>query len=264
MGYAAGSQNFSGGYTPYVDGTLWVDQISRTGNSVYFSVNVSAHVVGSSQAYWNWPWYVDCICGPVVWRAAKLKPRTNGPIAGIENWLSINAGDNFRGTVSVGGQDTSIVMSTTFDDGAGHRGPTRYWRISIPAATPMSDISASVSAIDTTSATITGSVAWKGDYSKITKWAITCNGQTRTLSGDNMSYSVPFLNLEPDTNYNYKIQVWNSSGFTKTYSGSFKTKEDEIGYLVIEDQPVKVLTGWVITPDGKKSKIRRIATVDPL
>ena len=249
---------------PYIDGEAYNDGISRSGNNVSFSFNLKLRV-RNANGYWNYGWLVDMQCGNIVSNNRRVKDYIYGYIqyiGGWEFWQSTYNG-NFTGTITVGGKDSYITLSAQFHDEVGNWGERRYWNVGIPTATSMDNIKASVSNVTISEGTISGSITSKGSYSTITKWQITCNNQTKTLDGDNMSFTATFDNLDSETTYPYTIQVWSSTGYTKTYSGSFKTKEDTIGYILNAGDPARLIAGWVIRPDGTKQKTRKIRTVAP-
>ena len=264
MGYGLGWQRVAP-QNPYIDGEPFVDGLSRSLNTLSFSYNARLHVVKPT-GYWNYGWFLDMQCGNIISDNRLVKPRTGGRnwvIGGVDYWQSTYNG-NFNGTINIGGKDTYTTLRMTFHDDVGNWGGATYWNVSIPTATAMSNISHEVTHIDAENATISGKITSKGNYSKITRWEITCNGQTFSTTSDVDNFSHTFTGLDSKTRYTYTVKVWSSSGYSKSASGAFTTLQDEIGYLLVDGEPVKLLLGWVVTPDGRKRRIKRIKTVAPL
>lgn len=250
---------------PYVDGELWDDGVSRTGNNVNFSFNLKL-VLPTSQGYWNYAWYVDIECGNVKVQNKKVKNAVNRNIyiTGVEYWYSSFNG-NFTGQITVDGKASTIPVTVTFHDSAGNWGTPQTWNVPIPTASAMGDIKSSVSVTGPDTATIRGSVDTSGAYSAITKWQL--NYGINSYSENEIVNEISSLSstwnltsLQPATYYKYKIQVLSNSGYSKTYTGNFRTEDSEIGRLIIDGQPTKILTGWIVQPEGTKriKEIRKI------
>lgn len=250
---------------PYIDGELWSEGITRSGNRVSFSFNLRLRVRDVT-GYWNYAWYVSIKCGNVEVTDKLVKDRVNrnNIIGGQDFWYSAKNG-LFSGSIDITGQANSIPVAVTFHDSAGHAGSPQTWNVPIPTASSMSAIRGSVSDISDDSATISGSLNWAGNYSSITKWKLSYgqSGYTNILPIDTNSLSANWnlTNLESGAYYIYKIEVWSSSGYSQEYTGNFFTEDSTIGHLVIQGQPTKILTGWIIHPDGQTQKIKEIRKV---
>lgn len=251
---------------PYVNGQVWNDGISRSGNKVTFSFNLSL-VVPTTNGYWNYAWYVDIKCGSVEVKNKKVKNAVNrnDKIAGIEYWYSTFNG-NFNGSITVDGKAQTIPVTVTFHDGADNLGTPQTWDVSIPTASSMGVIKSLVRGLTPESATISANVNSSGSYSTITKWVLSYgqndydeNVLEKGVSDLNVEWNLSGLNSA--TYYMYKVQVWNSAGYSETYTGSFRTGDSEIGRLIKEDEPVKILTGWIVRPSGQVQRIKEARKV---
>ena len=262
MGVALGWKEIAPQH-PYIDGQLWNDSVTRNGNTISFSFNLQAHVRLAS-GYWNYAWYIDFQCGNVTVRDKLIKSQIyrNDVIGGQDYWYSTNNG-NFTGTITVDGQATTIPVQVLFHDSAGNWGNTQTWYVAIPTATPMSAIRSSVSNLEPESARINASVDYNGSYSTITGWKLQYGKDsyyehTSSSSSSALSHSWNLSGLEPSTYYMYKVSVTNSAGFTQTYSGTFYTASSVIANLLVEGQPTKLVSGYIIRPSGQVQRIKEI------
>ena len=248
---------------PYIDGQAFKDSLTRDNdNKLDFSFNLCMHV-RTRNGWWDYGWFVNMECGSVVSNDRKVKDQVwyDQIIAGVDYYQSVFNG-NFTGSTYVGGKDTYIPLKATFHDTAGNWGVQQVWNVEIPRASSMGSVRSSVSNVGTNGATISASVNSTGAYAKITRWEITCGGVTRSGTGNTLNFSATFDNLRADTNYRYRVKVWNSAGFEESAEGSFKTDVDIIGYIVVDGKPVRVLTGYVITKEGGAKRINRIRKVE--
>lgn len=265
MGKALGWQRMCDLY-PYIDGQTFQDGLSRdNANHVSFNFNLCLKTP-TYGAYWNYAWFVDMGCGNIVSNNRKVKDLVyyNKVIQGIEYYQSAFNG-NFTGTITVDGKATTIALNAKFHDSAGHQGGVKTWQVPIPTASAMSNISISATGITETEATIRGSITSKGNYATITQWRLeygvnNYNEHTLNMNGDVSSRTWDISNLTPDTTYKYRITVWNSAGYSKQATGTFKTIEETIGYIITTSSTKKI-KGWVIKPDGTKNKIKNVRKV---
>lgn len=267
MGVALGWQRMYDS-TPYVTGQAFNDGVSRSGNTVNYSVNFCLKLE-SPTAYWDYIWYVDMQIGNHVSNGRKVKNSTASRrrIGGREYYQSTFNG-NFTGSIDVDGKASSISLRVYFHDSKGNHGQSKYWNIPIPRATSMDDIIYSVSNIDTSSATINSRITKAGDYSTITNWRLeyginNYNENIVNRSGNNLSQTWNLTNLTPNTPYKYRLTVTSSSGYSKQATGTFWTLEEDIGARITEDSE-QALIAYVITPDGKRRKIKEIRRINPL
>lgn len=267
MGVALGWQRMHNS-VPYISGNAWNDGVSRNGNTVSYSINLCMKVE-RPYGYWDYSWFVDMQIGSNVSNNRKVKGDTgwHKTIGGKEYYQSTYNG-NFTGSTSVSGKATSIQLRAQFSDSHGNRGPNVYWNIPIPQASSMSNIASSVTNIETDRATINASINNKGNYSSITSWKLeyginNYTEHTITASGDVMSKSWNLTDLLADTQYRYRVTVYSSSGYSKEYTGTFRTEEEIIAHKITETETLDLI-GYVITPDGRQRKIKRIEKVDPL
>lgn len=265
MGKALGWQRMCDVY-PYIDGQAFQDGLSRdNANHVSFDFNLCMKTP-TYLAYWNYAWYVDMHCGGIESNGRQVKELVyyNKVIQGIEFYQSTFNG-NFKGTITVDGKASTIALSTHFHDSAGNQGGWITWNVPIPTATEPSNISAGVSGITEETATIKGTITSKGNYATITRWTLeygvnSYDEHTSNQDGDAKTRTWGLAGLIPDTTYKYRITVWNSAGYSKQTTGTFKTIEETIGYIITEDF-TKQIKGWVIKPDGTKNKIKNIRKV---
>lgn len=265
MGRSLGWQRMCDIY-PYIDGQAFQDGLSRdNANHVSFDFNLCMKTP-TYLAYWNYTWYVDMACGNITANDRKVKDKVgyNQVIQGIEYYQSVFNG-NFGGTITVDGKATVIPLRARFHDSAGNAGGWITWNVPIPTATSMSNISSSASNIMEETATIKASITSKGNYSTITRWRLeygvsNYTEHTLDIDGDSNSRTWNLTGLTPDITYKYRITVWNSAGYTKQTTGSFKTIEETIGYIITTNS-VKKIKGWVIKSDGTKKKIKNIRKV---
>lgn len=267
MGVGLGWQRMHSS-NPYISGQAWSDKVTRSGNSVSYSLNLCMKVEKAS-GYWDYVWYVDMQVGSNTSNNRKVKNNTSWhQIIGGKEYYQSTFNGNFTGSINVSGKETSIKLRAQFHDSNGNRGPNVYWNVPIPAATSMDDIKATVSDIDTTEATISAAITKAGNYSTISSWkleyGVSDYGENvKTISGNNLSAIWLLDNLTPDKNYKYRITVSSSSGYSKQYTGVFRTLEEVIGYKV-DDLGEEELTGWIIYSDGVKKKIKEIRKVNPV
>lgn len=265
MGKALGWQRMCDIY-PYIDGQAFQDGLSRdNANHVTFSFNLCMKTP-TYLAYWNYAWYVDMTCGNISSNNRLVKDQVyyNQVIQGQEFYQSVYNG-NFTGTITVDGKATTIQLVTKFHDSAGNQGGHIAWYVPIPTATDPSNISVATSNITEETATIKGTITSKGNYATITRWRLeygidNVTENTQDQDGDALSRTWNLSNLTPDTTYKYRLTVWNSAGYSKQATGTFKTLEETIGYIITESS-IKKIKGWVIKPDGTKSKIKNIRKV---
>lgn len=246
---------------PYIDGQAFSDSITRTGNTINYSINLGL-MTPTYKAYWNYAWYVDMQVGNNVSNGRQVKEMVyyNQIIQGNVYYQSTFNG-NFTGSIGISGKEDHITLRAYFHDSFGNHGHNTYWNIPIPQATPIMGLESSVSDIQPDSATITAKINDKGSYATITRWRLECNGQTYDSDTDTMSTEWTLTDLEPDTSYDYKITVWNSTGYDSTYDGKFKTLEDIVGYIITPES-TKEIKGWIIEPNGNKRKIKNIRKVE--
>lgn len=251
---------------PYIDGELWNDGVTRSGNTVNFSFNFRLRV-RTKGGYWNYAWYLNMKCGnnQVTDKKVKNQSSRNENIAGQDFWYSTFNG-TFTGSVQVSGQAQSIPVEVTFHDSKGNWGATQTWNVPIPTASSMSAVRTSVSNITDESASLLGRIDFNGSYSTITGWrleygqnSITENNIFKNTTGLSQSWSLS--NLSSATYYQYRITVYNSAGFSQSATGSFFTDDSVIGDLIIDGRPTKLLTGYIIRPDGKTQKIKEVRKV---
>lgn len=253
---------------PYIQGLAWNDGVSRSGNTVSYSVNLCMKVERPG-GYWDYDWFVDMQIGSNVSNNRKVKGNTSWhQIIGGREYYQSSFNGNFTGSVGVSGKATVIQLRAQFHDSHGNRGPNVYWNIPIPTASSMSNIQHSVTNINTESATINAAINNAGNYSSITSWkleyGINSYGENTKTSSQNVLNKIWNLtNLTPDKTYKYRITVNSSSGYQKQATGVFKTLEEDIGYR-LADGATDNLIGWIIPPDGRKLKIKEIRRVDPL
>lgn len=261
MGVSLGQKELAP-QSPWIDGELYNDGVSRSGNRVSYSFNLRAWV-RSVTGYWNYAWYIDIQCGNNKVSNVKIKNLRyrNDIIGGISYWYSSGAGGNFTGTIDVAGNATTIPVTVTFHDSAGNWGNPQTWNVPIPTASSMGQIRATTSNITDNSVSIGASVDSSGAYASISKWTLNINGKTYSKDTSSMSVSWDINNLESGTYYSYIITVYNTAGYSKTYNGSFFTEDSILGYILKDGQPAKVITGYVIYPDGKTSKIQEVKKV---
>lgn len=251
---------------PYVDGEVWNDGISRSGNKISFSFNVRL-VLPTSYGYWNYAWYLNIKCGDVEVFDKKVKNLVyrNDFITGVEYWYSTFNG-NFTGQITVDGRAQTVPVTVTFHDSNGNWGEPQTWYVPIPTASSMSAVKSTVSVTGPSTADISGWVNSNGAYSTITGWRLSygINGYNENvLNNDSsaLSSNWSLSNLQPATYYMYKIEVWNSAGYSQSYTGNFRTEDNVIGDLVVNGQPIKALTGWIIRPDGQIQRIKEVRKV---
>lgn len=267
MGVALGWQRMHNS-NPYILGQAWNDKVTRLGNTVSYSLNLSMKV-GSVTGYWDYLWYVDMQIGSNTSSNRKVKNSTawHQVIGGREFYQSTFNG-NFTGTTTVSGKASSIRLRAQFHDSYGNRGPNVYWDVPIPAATSMDDIKKEISGVGSDIASISAKVTKTGNYSTITSWKLeygvmNYSENVKTISGNNLSVNWSLENLLADTNYKYRITVINSSGYSKQVTGIFRTQEEVIGYRFTNNDRSDELVGWIIYPDGRKKKIKEIRRVYP-
>lgn len=267
MGVALGWQRMHNS-NPYILGQAWNDKVTRLGNTVSYSLNLSMKV-GSVTGYWDYLWYVDMQIGSNTSSNRKVKNSTawHQVIGGREFYQSTFNG-NFTGTTTVSGKASSIRLRVQFHDSYGNRGPNVYWDVPIPAATSMDDIKKEISGVGSDIASISAKVTKTGNYSTITSWKLeygvmNYSENVKTISGNNLSVNWSLENLLADTNYKYRITVINSSGYSKQVTGIFRTQEEVIGYRFTNNDRSDELVGWIIYPDGRKKKIKEIRRVYP-
>lgn len=264
MGVALGWKRVAPQF-PYVEGQVWNDGITRSGNKVNFIFNFNFRVP-TATGYWNYAWYVNVKCGNVQVTDKKIKDQTykNEKIGGKEYWYG-NINGFFTGSIDVSGQATTIPVTLTFHDSAGNWGEPQTWNVSIPAASSMGGVRGSASVSGPESATISASVSSTGAYSTITRWELLygkgnySNSQVSTQNLTSMSWRLS--DLDPATYYTYRINVQNSSGYSSSYDGTFFTEDSQIGNLVVEGEPAHILSGWIIRPDGQTQRIKEIRKV---
>ena len=266
MGVGLGWQRMHSS-NPYISGQAWSDNVTRSGNTVSYSLNLCMKVE-KARGYWDYVWYVDMQVDSNVSDNRKVKNSTSWhQIIGGREYYQSTFNGNFTGSTGVSGKATSIQLRAQFHDSHGNRGPNVYWNVPIPTATSMDDIKATVSDIDTTSAKISGAITKAGNYSTITSWKLeygidNYTENTKTISENNLSANWILENLVPDKDYKYRITVTSSSGYSKQKTGTFRTLEEVIGYKVADSEE-KELKGWIIYPDGTKKKLKEIRKVNP-
>lgn len=267
MGVALGWQRMYDS-KPYISGMAWNDGVSRSGNTVSYSINFCLKLE-SPTAYWDYLWYVDMQIGNNTSNGRKVKNSTaSRQIIGGREYYQSTFNGNFTGSTTVSGKASSISLRVYFHDSIGNHGQSKYWNIPIPQATSMDNIIYSVSDIDTSTATINSRVTKTGDYSTITSWKLeygidSYSEHVITRSGNNLSQEWNLTDLIPNSLYSYRLTVENSAGYSKQATGTFRTLEEDIGAKITSDEQ-KSLIGYVITPDGRKRKIKEIRTVAPL
>lgn len=261
MGVSLGQKELAP-QSPWIDGELYNDGVSRSGNIVKYSLNLRAWV-RSVTGYWNYAWYVDIQCGNNKVSNVKIKNLVyrNDIIGGISYWYSSMAGGNFTGSIQVSGTATTIPVTVTFHDSAGNWGNPQTWNVPIPTASAMSQISSKVSNITENSATIGASVDFSGAYSSISKWTLNINGRTLSSEVSTLSKTWNITGLESGTYYPYTVNVYNTSGYSRTYNGSFYTEDSVLGYIIRDGKPVKSITGFIISPDGRTKKITEVEKI---
>lgn len=249
---------------PYIDGEVWNDGITRTGNTVSYSFNFKLQV-REQYGYWNYAWFVNMSFGGKSVNDKKIKNRvySNQVIGGTPYWYSNMNGGNFTGTVTVDGKTTSLPFKVKFYDDAGNQGPEVTWNVPIPAASSMSVIRGSSSVLGDDSVTIRGSVDSAGLYSTITKWELgygknSYTEHTLTKDTSALSASWTLSGLESATYYKYRLRVSSSSGYSQDYTGTFTTEDSIIGYLVQDGKSPIPLLGYVVSPDGNIKKLKEI------
>lgn len=265
MGVALGWKQVAPQF-PYVNGEVWNDGVSRSGNKVSFSFNLRL-VVPTVSSWWNYAWFVNIKCGDVEVVDKKVKNLVykNDIITGVEYWYS-NMNGNFTGTIDISGQAQTIPVTVTFHDSAGNWGEPQTWYVPIPTASSMGPIKSTITVTGPETVRVKGLVDYNGSYSSITGWTLEYGANRyneHTLHKDTTALSSTWYlsNLEPSTYYTYKITVNNTAGYTQTYTGNFKTESSEIGRLVLDGEPTKILTGWIIRPDGQTQRIKEIRRV---
>lgn len=270
MGVGLGWQRMHSS-NPYISGQAWKDSVTRTGNNVSYSLNLCMKVEKAS-GYWDYIWYVDMQVGSNTSNNRKVKNNTSWhQIIGGKEYYQSTFNGNFTGSTSVSGKATSIRLRAQFHDSYGNRGPNVYWDVPIPAATSMDDIKATVSNVETDSASISAAITKAGNYSTITSWKLEYGSSNygehvETVSGNNLSVAWSLDSLNADTTYKYRITVTSSSGYSKQVTGVFRTPEEVIAHKITDDgeEVIEDLIGWVIFPDGVKKKIKEIKKVNPL
>lgn len=251
---------------PYVEGQAFSDSVSRSGNRINYSINLCM-TTKTYRAYWNYAWYVDMQIGSNVSNNRQVKAMHYGSnlvIQGQEFYQSVFNG-NFNGYVDISGKESYITLRAFFHDSAGNNGDNVYWNIPIPAATPIIGLKSNVSNVETENATISASLDRKGDYSSITRWRLEygVNDYSENIkesSEDSKTQSWNLTDLVSDTTYRYRVTVWNSAGYSSTTTGTFKTEEDKLGYI-IKPESTKFLRAWIIKPDGTRKKVKAIRKV---
>lgn len=243
MGVGLGWQRMHSS-NPYISGQAWSDNVTRSGNTVSYSLNLCMKVEKAS-GYWDYVWYVDMQVGSNVSDNRKVKNSTSWhQIIGGREYYQSTFNGNFTGSINVSGKATSIQLRAQFHDSHGNRGPNVYWNVPIPAATSMDDIKKEVSGVGSDIASISAKVTKTGNYSTITSWKLeygvrNYSENVKTISGNNLSVNWLLENLLADTNYKYRITVSNSSGYSKQATGAFRTEEEVIGYRVTKGELIE-------------------------
>jgi hypothetical protein len=121
---------------PNVKGRLWIDEVTRSGNSVSYRFNVSAYST-SSGAWWNDPWFIDAwVNGTQKKDNAMLKPGTSGKIGSTEYWLTSN-NSHITGSTSVGTPKATTIpvrVVPLYTWNYWGMGTDVTWNVSVPSA----------------------------------------------------------------------------------------------------------------------------------
>lgn len=261
MGVSLGQKELAP-QSPWIDGELYNDGVTRSGNTVSYSLNLRAWV-RSVTGYWNYAWYIDISCGDNKVQNVKIKNQIyrNTIIGGVSYWYSSMAGGNFTGSIEVSGNATTIPVTVQFHDSAGNWGNPQTWNVPIPTASAMSNLNTQVKNITENSATIQASVDSSGAYSSISNWKLNFNGEVQSSSSSKLSKSWGLTELDSGSYYPYTVTVTNTAGYSKSSSGTFYTEDSALGYIMQNGQPAQVITGYVITPDGRNRKIQEIKKI---
>lgn len=265
MSYNLGWQRIYNG-DPYVRATIWVDELWRTGNRIHYTLN-AAFAVEKGSGFWDFPWYADIQLGNNVWNNRLIKGSTawRQVIGGRDFYLHERNG-HFKGFIDVGGKEDTVVVRLYFRDANGHYGENRYYALGIPRATNPSSVTPKLSNLTTNSATIKGSITYRGDYSTVTKWLLqykTNDSDEIKLSLDNqdiLENTWEIKNLKPSTRYLYRISAFTSSGYHTYIDSSFYTKPKYIGHKVNEKETRK-LSAYIIYPDGNIKRVTGIKEI---
>lgn len=265
MAYNLGWQRIYHG-DPFVRATIWVDELWRVGNRVHFTLNASL-AVEKVNGFWDFPWFVDIQLGNNVWDGRMIKGSTawRQVIGGREFYLHERNG-HFRGYVDVSGQEQHLVVRLYFRDQKGNTGVNCYYAMNIPRATNPSPMSMEVLDLGTSTATLKGSIAYRGEYSTIKKWRLqykTNDKDEVQLDFDNedvLTKTWQIQNLKPATRYMYRISALTSSGYWTYRDAVLITKPAYIGSKV-DSEETKKLSAYIIYPDGNVKRVTKIREV---
>lgn len=266
MSYNVGWQRIYDG-DPFVRATIWVDALRREGNRIHYTLN-AAFAVDKANGFWDFPWRADIQLGNHVWNGKLIKGSTawRQVIGGRSYYLSEHNG-HFTGSIDVGGQETQLVARLYFRDDKGNVGKNCYFSIPIPRATNPAPMRISVDNITADSATFTGSISFRGDYSTIKKWRIqykTNDRDEKIIDIDNqdvLSKTFTITNLKPNTRYMYRISALSSSDYWTFQDSTFTTKPTYIGTKVTEEEEKK-LSAYIVYSNGEVKRVNKIKRVE--
>lgn len=260
MGQIIYQGNFGGDWRPWLDGAIFLDNITRDrDNHVSWQFN-TALWVAENGGYWDYPWKISWDFDGYSWLDVLVKDWTSGNIAWQWKYMT-DVSPHFTGSKSISGQATSLLLTVWFHDDYGHWGGERYISVPIPVATAPGTMylnsSTSINPNNgSVTATVSGNCGSTGNYAHITKWRLeygegsnyTQNVLDVSPGWDVTSYSWNLTGLKEKTKYTYHITAWNSAGYASWKEGTFTTPEYISGNVVTTEKTSDAEI-WVVTPE---------------